>query len=132
MHMTNTHNLSCIKLKKKKCCWILIFCLRDLLNQCATEFFWHAIFNYIYLFTKVPVSPINTKYWFDLMNLNLLHYPSPMYPGKYGNTQFFPLLHCFAKLQNEPMVAATWGWTLEQAHMFYCCTILFYQCVLSV
>ena len=49
-----------------------------------------------------------------LMNLNLLYYPWSMYPGKHGEAQFCPILNCFAKPQNEAMLAAKSGWTLGQ------------------
>ena len=43
------------------------------------------------------------------MNMNFLYYPRPMYPGKHGETQFCPFLDCFAKTQNEAILAAKSG-----------------------
>ena len=51
------------------------------------------------------------------MNLNFWYFSRPMYPGKHGDTQFFPLLDCFARPQNEVMLAVKSGVMLGQAHI---------------
>ena len=51
---------------------------------------------------KVPNRRRKTQYNDEP---NFWHYLSPMYPGKYGNVQFFPFLHCLPKFQNESIVA---------------------------
>ena len=55
----------------------------------------------INLLTYLFVANIK-KIW---MNRNCFYYPRPMYPGNYGDTQFCPFLDCFAKPENEAVLA---------------------------
>ena len=56
-----------------------------------------AIFNNILCLVMSLFVPkiLNT-----MMYLIFLFYSRPMYPDKHGDTQFCPLLDCFAKLKN--------------------------------